>query len=89
MFGVKVTGPQSDGWAGWAVRNMVNANGSVFVGIKRYLPSAEKFHTKEEAEEVAFLLAAQQPHLLGRIRIMKLRQTEAHRWTAEVPCDSL
>ncbi len=90
MYGVKVTGPQSDKEAGWAVRNKVDANGSVWVGILSYLHRAEKFHTQQEAEEIAFLLAAQRPHLLGRIRVMKLRQTELdHRWTVEAPCSSL
>lgn len=90
MFGVKVTGPKSDKDAGWAVRNKVDGNGSVFVGVLKYLNRAEKFLTQDEAEEVAFMLATQQPHLLGRIRVMKLRQTELdHRWTVEAACSSL
>jgi hypothetical protein len=89
VYGVKITGPQSDSWAGWAVRNKIDGNGSVFVGARKYITWAEKFHTLEEAEEIAFLLAAQQPHLLGRIKIMKLRQTELdHRWTVEGKCST-
>lgn len=86
MYGVKITGPQSDKEAGWAVRNQIDRNGNIFVGIRSFLSSAEKFKTMEEAEEVAFLLAAQRPHLLGRIRIMKLKELGIHRWTVERPC---
>jgi len=48
---------------------------------------AEKFHTPEEASEVAFLLVCQQPHLLGRIKILKLKRTELdRRWVVEAEC---
>jgi hypothetical protein len=37
--------------------------------------------------EVAFLLVTQQPHLMCRVKIMKLRRTELdHRWIVEVEC---
>lgn len=87
MFGVKVVGPKSDKESGWAVRNLIDANGNVFVGTRKYLDLAEKFKTLEEAEEVAFLLGTQKPNLLGRIRIMNLRQSELDKkWMVDGPC---
>lgn len=84
MFGVKVTGPSSDPWSGWAIRKGLDANLSVKVLVAKSLSDAEKFHTLEEAEEVGFLLATQQPGLLGRIRIAKLRQSELdRRWMVD------
>jgi len=87
VYGVKVIGPSSDSWSGWAIRKGIDANLSVHVLVTERLSNAEKFHTLDEAVEVAFLLAAQKPDLMGRIKVMKLRQAELdHRWTVEAEC---
>lgn len=87
MYGIKVTGPYSDEWPGWAIRRGVDANFSVRVRVSGRLHNAEKFHTLDEAVEVAFLLVTQQPHLMCRVKIMKLRRAELdHRWIVEAEC---
>lgn len=84
MYGVKVTGPMSDKWSGWAIRKGLDANLSVQVLVAKSLGDAEKFKTLEEADEVAFLLATQQPQLIGRIRVAKIKRTELdRRWVVE------
>lgn len=84
MYGVKVTGPMSDKWSGWAIRKGVDANFSVQVLVAKSLGDAEKSHTLEEAEELAFLLTVQQPQLIGRVKILKVKRTELdRRWVVE------
>lgn len=87
-YGIKIIGPDSDKWTGWAMRNAISENGCVLVGVVKGLALAEKNRTDEEAFETAFLLVAQQPHLLGRVRVMKLkpRIDRPSRWTVEAEC---
>lgn len=87
MYGIKVTGPSSDKWSGWAIRKGVDANFSIQVLVAGTFEKAEKFHTVDEAVEVAFLLVTQQPLLIGRVKILKLRRTELdRRWIVEEDC---
>jgi hypothetical protein len=87
-YGIRITGPDSDEWTGWAMRNAIDANGSVIVGVVKSLKLAEKNRTEEEAVETAFVLVAQQPHLIGRVKVMKLKPSEErpNRWTVECEC---
>jgi hypothetical protein len=87
LYAIRVTGPSSDKESGWAVRNAIGACGEVLVGTVKGLKNAEKNKTEDEAAETALMLAVQKPHLLGRIKVMRLRRTELdHRWTVEAEC---
>ena len=87
MYAVRITGPDSDFWTGWVIRNAYFERGSLKMATLRRLHLAEKSATLEEAEETAVLMAAQEPHLIGRIKIMKLRKTAPDdRWAVEGSC---
>jgi hypothetical protein len=87
-YGIRVTGPDSDPDAGWAVRNGIGPNCEVLVGTVKSLKNAEKNFTEDEAFETALMLATQRPHLIGRLRVMRLRHRKDRggRWTAEAEC---
>ena len=88
MYAVRVSGPESDPDAGWAIRGALDAAGNVLVITVGRVVNAEKCKTLEEAEALAFLLVSQRLELMTRVKIKKLKESEKHRWVVDREVES-